>query len=85
MFVVLYNSNRLRKPSCRHVSAIQTQSLTIVITKNWDIRRSKPGYERYDQALTAALNVIGEYYEKTEDSDAYVLAMGTSSLLFFFQ
>ena len=46
--------------------------------KSWDVRQSKPGYERYEDALSAGLEVIGEYYEKTEDSEAYVLAMGMS-------
>jgi hypothetical protein len=45
--------------------------------KAWTVRATKPRYSRFAAALTAGTDKIAEYYEKTEDSDAFIMAMGT--------
>jgi hypothetical protein len=46
----------------------------------WFSRAERPKYERFAPALKAAYMKIDEYYEKTTESPAYILAMSTSLL-----
>src|ERR1700677_2669661 len=50
--------------------------------KAWSSRATRPQYERFAPALDAACAKIDEYYEKTTDSPAYIMAMGTLSIHF---
>jgi hypothetical protein len=47
--------------------------------KHWKCRRNKIAYIRYHAALDATLNTVDEYYARTEDSDAFIMAMGMYS------
>jgi hypothetical protein len=49
--------------------------------KAWSSRAEKPKYARFSHALKTAAAKLDEYYEKTTDSLAYVIAMGS---FFFF-
>lgn len=46
----------------------------------WLSRAEGLKYNRFAPALKAAYTKIDEYYEKTTESPAYILAMSTSSL-----
>lgn len=46
----------------------------------WSSRAERPKYERFFPALEAAYTKINDYYEKTTESPAYILAMSTLSL-----
>ncbi|KAF8815623.1 hypothetical protein BYT27DRAFT_7297093, partial [Phlegmacium glaucopus] len=41
----------------------------------WSSRSAHPKYERFAPALEAACMKIDDYYEKTTDSPAYIMAM----------
>jgi hypothetical protein len=43
--------------------------------KAWSSRADKPKYVPFTPALTKACDKVDEYYEKTTDSPAYILAM----------
>jgi hypothetical protein len=43
----------------------------------WSSRAERPKYERFDDALKSAFEKIDEYYEKTTESPAYIMAMST--------
>ena len=47
--------------------------------KAWSSRAERFKYARFKPALTAAAAKLEEYYEKTTDSPAYVMAMRESS------
>jgi hypothetical protein len=42
----------------------------------WSSRASRSKYARFSAALNAACDKIDDYYEKTTDSSAYIMAMG---------
>jgi hypothetical protein len=46
----------------------------------WSSRAERPKYARFSLALKAAYTKIDEYYEKTTESPAYILAMSALSL-----
>jgi len=46
----------------------------------WSSRAGRPKYERFAPALEAACRKIEEYYEKTAESPAYIMAMSMSLL-----
>ena len=48
----------------------------------WSSRAERPKYELFVAALKAACTKIDEYYEKTTDSPAYIMAMSMYALLF---
>ena len=41
----------------------------------WEKQRDMPETERFKNALDAALQKVNEYYEKTSESDAHIMAM----------
>lgn len=41
----------------------------------WSSRAGHPKYQRFSHALEAACMKIDDYYEKTTDSPAYIIAM----------
>jgi hypothetical protein len=41
----------------------------------WSTRADRPKYERFVTALQAACTKIDEYYEKTTETPAYIMAM----------
>jgi hypothetical protein len=43
--------------------------------KAWSSRLSRPKYYHFKAPLQAAIDKIVDYYEKTGDSDAYIIAM----------
>jgi hypothetical protein len=44
--------------------------------KAWTTRLNKEKYLPFTVAIQAALRKITEYYDKTADSDAFILTMG---------
>ena len=44
----------------------------------WNKRSTKKKYAPFQAALVAATNKLNEYYTKTAESDAHILAMGES-------
>jgi hypothetical protein len=46
--------------------------------KAWSTHAQRPTFERFAPALHAACAKIDEYYEKTTNTPAYILAMGQS-------
>jgi hypothetical protein len=46
--------------------------------KAWSSRAGRLKYSRFAPALEAAADKIDEYYEKTTESPAYVMTMGSS-------
>jgi hypothetical protein len=46
------------------------------LRKAWSTRRDKIKYSDFTHPLTQAINKITEYYEKSAESDAFILAMG---------
>jgi hypothetical protein len=49
--------------------------------KHWKMRCNKPAYAQYHNALNAGLTTVNEYYTWTEDSDTFIMAMGTYMLI----
>jgi hypothetical protein len=47
--------------------------------KAWFSRSERTKYRYFAPALDAAVNKLNEYYEKTTDSPAYIMAMCSSS------
>jgi len=43
--------------------------------KSWSSRAERPKYARFAAALRTAAGKLDEYYEKTTDSPAYIIAM----------
>jgi hypothetical protein len=43
----------------------------------WSTRAERPKYEPFSSALRAACEKVDEYYEKTTESPAYIMAMST--------
>jgi hypothetical protein len=43
----------------------------------WSSRAQRPKYERFAHALECACTKIDEYYEKTTETSAYIMAMST--------
>ncbi len=43
--------------------------------KAWDSRRSREKYASFAEALSIGTAKIAEYYDKTGDSDAYIVSM----------
>lgn len=48
--------------------------------KAWSTRATSEKYSFFHLALEAAAEKVNEYYEKTNNTDAYVVAMRTSYL-----
>lgn len=46
----------------------------------WSSRAARPKYAQFAAALNAACDKIDDYYEKTTDSSAYIIAMGACYL-----
>lgn len=46
----------------------------------WSVRAEKTQYEPFAHALNVACDKISEYYNKTENTDAYVVSICTSHL-----
>jgi len=44
----------------------------------WSLHAERPKYARFSQALEAAAAKVNEYYEKTTNTPAYIMAMGLS-------
>ena len=42
----------------------------------WEKASEKPRYAQFKPALNAAMEKLNEYYERTADSDAHIIAMG---------
>ena len=42
----------------------------------WEKASEKPRYAQFEPALKAAMEKLNEYYERTADTDAHVIAMG---------
>lgn len=49
--------------------------------KAWSSRAERVKYKRFAPALEAGCAKIDEYYEKTTESPAYIMAMGMRSLV----
>ncbi|KAF8816169.1 hypothetical protein BYT27DRAFT_7077698 [Phlegmacium glaucopus] len=47
----------------------------------WSSRSAHPKYERFAPALEAACMKIDDYYEKTTDSPAYIMAMSKQIII----
>jgi hypothetical protein len=43
---------------------------------SWEKATAKPRYESFILALTAGMNKLNTYYERSADSDAHIMAMG---------
>ena len=43
--------------------------------QQWTKHRQRDDYKRYYKALDAGLAVVEEYYERTEDSDTFIMGM----------
>ena len=43
----------------------------------WSIRIKREKYEQFMDAIQAGLDKLNEYYERTENSMAYIISMGT--------
>jgi hypothetical protein len=52
--------------------------------KAWFSRSERSKYGYFAPALKVAANKLEEYYNKTTDTPAYIMAMCSSLLLFFF-
>jgi hypothetical protein len=50
--------------------------------KAWSSRAERPKYAPFAPALAKACEKVDEYYEKTTDSPAYIMAMCMLSILF---
>jgi len=46
-----------------------------MLHRAWSSRAERPKYARFAPALNAAAQKLDEYYEKTTDSPAYIMAM----------
>ncbi|KAG6882036.1 hypothetical protein C0992_012912, partial [Termitomyces sp. T32_za158] len=47
-----------------------------ILYSAWNTRATKKKYELFTPALNAATRKLNEYYEKTADSNAHIIAMG---------
>ena len=43
----------------------------------WQKASEKPRYSNFKPALEAAMAKLDEYYQRTAESDAHIIAMGT--------
>ena len=73
----------------KHSHPTQNPSLHLAIPalealhKAWKSRLTKPKYALFQVPLQTAVDKIAQYYEKTSDSDAYIMAMREYLVLVF--
>jgi hypothetical protein len=81
MFLITVSRYMVHCPQCEQASTLHLAILALeALHRAWSSHAECQKYNRFVPALEATYTKIDEYYEKTTNSPAYILAMSMSLL-----